>query len=88
VTVGRAAGSSTTAGAWDEAAVSDDTVTKDCRLALSTSMLAAGSTMSWKCNKKSTPTMGKDTAASRKFQVKRRPGNIRVRVFSPQHGMG
>jgi hypothetical protein len=73
VTVGRAAGSTVDADDEEKAAVSDDTDAKDCRLALSTNMLAAGSTISWKCRRKSTPMMGKETAASRKLHVKRHP---------------
>jgi hypothetical protein len=58
MTVGRAAGFSA-AGEEDEAVMRNNTVANDCRLALSTSMLAAGSTISWKCCRKSTPMIGK-----------------------------
>jgi hypothetical protein len=46
VTVGRAARSAIDAGEGEGAAVSDDTITKDCKLAVSASMLVAGSTIS------------------------------------------
>ncbi len=85
--MGRAAGSSATAGEEDEAVMSDNTVANYCKLALSATMLAAGSTISWKCRRKSTPMIWKETVASRKFQVNRQPCSNKIKIFSPQHGM-
>jgi hypothetical protein len=48
------------------AAVKVETVANDSRLHLSTSALAAGSTISLKWRKKSTPMLGKETAANKK----------------------
>jgi hypothetical protein len=53
----------------------------------STSRLAAGSTNSLKCLKKSTPMMGKETAASKKTHSNRLPLKDKTKVFSPQQGM-
>jgi hypothetical protein len=53
----------------------------------STSWLAAGSTISLKCLKKSTPMMGKETAASKKTHSNRLPLKDKTKVFSPQQGM-
>jgi hypothetical protein len=55
VTVGRAAGSSAATSEEDEAVVSEDPIANDCRLALSTNMLAAASTISWNCHRKIHP---------------------------------
>jgi hypothetical protein len=71
----------------DAAAVSADTVAKDSALHLSTSALAAGSTISLKWRRKSTPMMGKETAANKNVQVKCFPWKERFIVFSPQQGM-
>jgi hypothetical protein len=71
----------------DAAAVNAETVAKDSALHLSTSVLAAGSTISPKWRRKSTPMMGKETAANKKVQVKGFPWKDRLIVFSPQQGM-
>jgi hypothetical protein len=55
------------------AAINEEMVAKDSRLHLSTSAFAAGSTISLKCRKKSTPMIGKETAANKNVQENRLP---------------
>ncbi len=69
------------------AAVKVETVAEDSRLHLSTSALAAGSTISLESRKKSTPMMGKETAANKNVQENCLPWKDKSKVFSPQHGM-
>jgi hypothetical protein len=64
-----------------------ETVAKGSALHLSTSALAAGSTISLKWHRKSTPMMGKETAANKNVQAKCLPWKEKLKVFSPQHGM-
>ncbi len=71
----------------DAAAVNAETVAKDSALHLSKSALAAGSTISLKWRRKSTPMMGKETAANKNVQVKCVPWKDKFIVFSPQQGI-
>ena len=64
-----------------------DTVVIDSQCFGSTRRLVAGSTNSLKWRRKSTPMMGKETAASKKTHSKRLPLNDSTKVFSPQQGM-
>jgi hypothetical protein len=59
--------------------------TSPCAL---TSLQLAGSTNKLCFFKKSTPKIGKSTAASKKGQVKSRPWNRRHNTRSPQHLIG
>ena len=63
------------------------TVAKDCRDAVSTRRLAAGSTNSLWLRKKSTPIMAKVTSARRNVHSNRRPWKSSCTTLSPQHGI-
>ncbi len=60
-----------------------ETVVIVSQLRASTSWLAAGSTNSLKCLKKSTPMMGKEMAASKKTHSNCLPLKDKTKVFSP-----
>jgi hypothetical protein len=63
------------------------TVAKDCKDAVSTRRLAAGSTNSLWLRKKSTPIMAKVTSARRNVHSNRRPWKSSCTTLSPQHGI-
>ncbi len=63
------------------------TVAKDCKDAVSTRRLAAGSTNSLWLRKKSTPIMANVTSARRNVHSNRRPWKSSCTALSPQHGI-
>jgi hypothetical protein len=75
-------------GAGGCAGIIVDTVAKHYLLCLSTSEFAAGSTISWWCLRKSTPIIGKETAASKNVHKNFLPWKDKSRVLSPQQGIG
>ena len=73
----------------EEAEGGEQTVTAATAVAgcCSRKVLAVTSTSRLKCCRKSTPIILKSTAASRKFQEKRRPPKAMVSCRLPQHGI-
>ena len=75
------------AGGERDGVVNEKTVANVSWLSVSTSLLAAGSISSLKWRRKSTPTIGKETAASKNVHLNRRPWKDSVITFSPHEGM-